>query len=704
MRDHITSVVSVVAVLACSTGIAWAERCIGPKDNSAAVARGVDPIAAEDIVWCDDFDSYCEANRLAESIWPGFPPTPDNLCGTSDTASTQWFQDPVHWPKDYTGTRLEVTTGPTRWEGWDGNPGWETEPYNVENSGGSSTAQYHTFDLGPAITHAFGEGYDTINGTDENPLVLRFWMYHLLIGGAPNSPLYVELKLNDEGAPVDYVEMDCMGFNDCTCALLHPDAYCATDTCNAGECHQWYCGLFGTCEDGPRAGQTCGTNEDCLSTCDADPEGTVCTSDADCGTCANNPSKNCDSDADCGACVGGNTPGAACDSDYDCRFACGPEEQSVCDSGPSAGVACEQDSECAGWPIYPIVNQQNLSGAIAVPHPPKTSYNPEDSNYRIWSSVAFGLLAQLDGNPCDQGTGKKPTSYHVAVFNGHQWQDLRANQFPPYPGLPAGKDFNYYDGQAFFELKVKSTTIEVKLIAPLTTTMDTVISSAINIPRRYLGPFNRISIGAGPGCKLAPEPDPVTGLPVCDGPADIWRYPSLYPGSGWSAGWIDRPALLGGLPGSAQGACCLPNGSCVDDGDSATCIQAGGVFRGMETTCEAGTCLGACCAGYNCTDTLISECSTTFLGVGTSCAIDECPCPDPFADSDGDGDVDQADFARFQACYTGSGGSVAVGCACFDAHPTGGGDNDIDSEDWGAFEACASGAGIAADAACDDVP
>lgn len=76
-------------------------------------------------------------------------------------------------------------------------------------------------------------------------------------------------------------------------------------------------------------------------------------------------------------------------------------------------------------------------------------------------------------------------------------------------------------------------------------------------------------------------------------------------------------------------------------------------------------------------------------------------CPDPFADDDGDADVDQADFAAFQSCYTGSAWPlIDNACRCFDVNN----DNFIDQVDLFKFEACASGPGLAADPACDDTP
>jgi hypothetical protein len=77
------------------------------------------------------------------------------------------------------------------------------------------------------------------------------------------------------------------------------------------------------------------------------------------------------------------------------------------------------------------------------------------------------------------------------------------------------------------------------------------------------------------------------------------------------------------------------------------------------------------------------------------------PCPNPELrfDADNDGDVDQADFAAFQVCYTGSAGAFdCQACQCMNAN----GNQFIDGDDLSAFEACASGPGIPADPACDD--
>lgn len=81
------------------------------------------------------------------------------------------------------------------------------------------------------------------------------------------------------------------------------------------------------------------------------------------------------------------------------------------------------------------------------------------------------------------------------------------------------------------------------------------------------------------------------------------------------------------------------------------------------------------------------------------------PCTFPVAaDVDGDGDVDQTDFAVFQSCYTGAGGTVPdepAYCLCFDVEGPGGiPDNDVDQADLNWFESCASGPGVPLDANC----
>lgn len=64
-------------------------------------------------------------------------------------------------------------------------------------------------------------------------------------------------------------------------------------------------------------------------------------------------------------------------------------------------------------------------------------------------------------------------------------------------------------------------------------------------------------------------------------------------------------------------------------------------------------------------------------------------CGDVWADSDKDQDVDQADFAVFQACYSGTGARTQD-CRCMDPDDSG----TVDQIDLAAFEVCASGSGV----------
>jgi polysaccharide biosynthesis protein PslG len=71
----------------------------------------------------------------------------------------------------------------------------------------------------------------------------------------------------------------------------------------------------------------------------------------------------------------------------------------------------------------------------------------------------------------------------------------------------------------------------------------------------------------------------------------------------------------------------------------------------------------------------------------------------PPGDADGDGDVDQEDFGRFQACYTGRDASgLSLECLFADMDR----DGLADQRDFLIFWACMSGPGFPADPACDD--
>lgn len=520
--------IAAAAILASVSSASAQQRCIGPKDNTVAPTYGVAAINPADITWCDDFDSYCNANcgdcaaGEPTSIWPGYPPTPDNLCAVATDHSEVFFRKPYHWPQPALSNPAGLSSAaagnwPSRWEGWDGNPGWTTEPYTVLYQGGTNTAQYHTFSLAAAANHKF-PGADSLNGTDEHPLTLRFWLNPAegkdpVTGryneSPPNLPLYVELRKDDDHAPTDYVE------------------------------------------------------------------------------------KNCS-----------------------------PEVQ-----GP-----------------YPAVCQQRH---LPTGCPPLST--------AVHASLAFGWLAQLDRNPCDVETGRKPTTYHAGVFDGNRWTQLFNSMFP---GQVNG--FNWDSAQAYFEMKVKSSTAEIKLMAyklrqrcgdddcSYLVYYYELVTSTATVPRQYLGPFNRISFGAAPGCKLD-----ATG--ACVGEPDIWRYADGHYDWGWTKNHMDRLTLLGGVGESTLGACCQADRSCVIV-NGLECTSAGGVFLGSQTACEPDTCV-------------------------------DVICPTPFADGDFDGDVDMADFAGLQRCLT-SATPVARGCGCFDQNQ----DGAIDSVEIEKFVLCATGA------------
>lgn len=115
---------------------------------------------------------------------------------------------------------------------------------------------------------------------------------------------------------------------------------------------------------------------------------------------------------------------------------------------------------------------------------------------------------------------------------------------------------------------------------------------------------------------------------------------------------------------------------------------------------------------YNCYNLIDDDLDSLTDCADPDCAASAaCACNDPFADADGDGDVDQADFAVFQACFSGAGGGLFADCECFDRddmnadqrfNPPDDGDGDVDNTDLDKFEACASGPGIAADQTCDN--
>ncbi|MBX3395325.1 MAG: thrombospondin type 3 repeat-containing protein [Phycisphaerae bacterium] len=83
------------------------------------------------------------------------------------------------------------------------------------------------------------------------------------------------------------------------------------------------------------------------------------------------------------------------------------------------------------------------------------------------------------------------------------------------------------------------------------------------------------------------------------------------------------------------GACCLPNGTCTADQTAAQCTGANGTFQGAGTTCNGVSCpqpTGACClpngtCSANQTAAQCSGANGTFQGAGTTCNGVSCSQP-----------------------------------------------------------------------------
>jgi len=396
------------------------------------------------------------------------------------------------------------------------------------------------------------------------------------------------------------------------------------------------------------------------------------------------------------------------------------------------------------------------------PSPPLPEACPPASSAPVRASIAVGVLAMLDTDPCHCGSSMAHggQGYHLVVYDGKVWWTLKSNApaasdgevwgykpeprtpMPPHEGagLAEPGDFTLVGGENYpsprawhwVKLIVKAQTFDVELITlqmanpPYPDGYDGndcqyyVSSVMTGIPRQYkfttgtgttgTGAFDTVRMGVGAGCPLASNTDWETCAPLDPAnPTVIGRRcldsDQLQAGSVF----FNDFRLSGGEGFSLIGACCLPDGTCV----SATmneCAAQGGAYRGPSTTCGDGSiCLGACCRSevLGCADTKRNECPAPFIymGEGTSCSSVICPCSDPFADADLDGDVDQTDFAVLQACFLGSGVAVSGTCACFDRTDsvgTGPPDGFVDQNDVARFEMCASGPGIPLDPDCDN--
>ncbi|MDM8006822.1 MAG: hypothetical protein QUV05_11830 [Phycisphaerae bacterium] len=388
-----------------------------------------------------------------------------------------------------------------------------------------------------------------------------------------------------------------------------------------------------------------------------------------------------------------------------------------CPQGPYP-VVCQQVREVNDdYPdeAYYLTYVNAHCPPLVPPHDPNTNTG------KTWRSFAIGYLAITDINPCGvtyQGSDPhKPTADRLAVFDGNQWRQFRDDRFrgldkttwpPAFPWDPGmelnpdeaakGDKLDLQGGTTRIVLKIVSDYILVFATTGAGTATQAYHGAAV--PRVYKGPFDTIRWGVGPGCEL----DPTTYQCKEGGtPRQCLTYSTNF--AGYDRTQMDSMSIFYGelqYYDLVHGRCCHLEGTC-EVTDQLTCVNSGGTFAGVGTTCDGDPCLGACCQPMGiCEQTAINACPGEFKGYGSSCATaDICPCRTPAADADWDGDVDQVDFAAFQACYTGSvtGEGLSPGCACFDRSPAGGNDA-IDQDDYSAFEQCASGPGIPANPGC----
>lgn len=669
-------------------------------------------------VFCEDFEDYCSP-----------PPAQGQDCAAGSTPDNTAFLNT--WPADGTCDPVSLVDYLATGADVRGTFGSLCVQHSVAWDDGRTEYLYrHVHDLTPQIiahpsNTVEADGIDGAGAIDKpleaggvpsgyvdsmdrtlRPEALKGSFYlHPLDGvnkaGLANMIYYHEIFLDDDRAPTDFTLTTCptegsgANYADCNCTLLNPDATCDAGSCAgtpvcAGTCDWYECD--GTCTGGPNMGQACISDSDCsqcvggpnegqscawfddpvCKSCDSGPNvGQTCSTNADCGSgvCETGPrvGQACANDAACGECIGGYSPGGTCDENQDCQHTCGPGQSTVCEAGANEGLACTEDTDCVYK--YPVLKR---------------------TDGQVHASFAIGLMSIYDTNPCDLDQGRFPSEWRLAVYDGKTWQTFKAPLFDiPLTSPPDMMDLYPLYGWNRIDFAIGADYIEVRLTNIQSQALYSGIGACIfgtckgganheqsctsdancaageplipneylvaRVPRQYKGPFNKYALGPGKGRDLTDPQNP--------GPEQCL--------SAFSSADIisDEIVLYDGTFVALSGACCSA-GDCSITSRNA-CESAGGVFHGFGSTCDQIVC-----------------------------------CPEPFADSDRDGDVDQVDFAAFQACFTGPGGTLSGAiCTCFDrTDSTGEGppDNAIDASDWSRFEACASGAGISADADCGD--
>ena len=162
----------------------------------------------------------------------------------------------------------------------------------------------------------------------------------------------------------------------------------------------------------------------------------------------------------------------------------------------------------------------------------------------------------------------------------------------------ADEAFNYDMQQGFFEMTIKSSTYDLRLIAPRVCDAcdggyEIVTNTVPNLHRNYTGAFNYISMGAGMGCELDPA-DTSNGKGVWDCKVGSARTTDPWAWFADTQAFVDRAVVYGGE--SDTGACCdRTTLSCTDDVQPGDCQSPAKGYHGGQTCDELLAELKPCC-------------------------------------------------------------------------------------------------------------
>ncbi|MBI4581277.1 MAG: hypothetical protein HY718_16360 [Planctomycetes bacterium] len=490
--------------------------------------------------------------------------------------------------------------------------------------------------------------------------------------------------LND-GTCTDGPEANCLGVyqgNGTQCATLNPPCPAAP----SGAC----CHSDGNCTEEPVttcAGEWQGAGTTCAgASCPVSPLGACCHLN---GTCSVVAQADCDgawqgSGSTCGAqtCAGLPTPAwlATFDTGTDQVEDVRDDNPSKVMIGPNTGGRLNittmsrntTEADKAGRPVPgPVLASSSVSGLYEWKY---TDYDVAAENVGVEEFAGF--ISGYSTHCTRQFLGarfyhyRQGADYRLQIgaawgsvgytYTGHKTVNVSLG-----PKLPVGRNFLLavgYDGP--------SMNLWVALYSQATRELIAIVGGDIRTFPNLGVPPNH------PALQNELNELSMTHLGwtdfIADGSTDglvhVWSVDNLAlyatPSGAFRAMGVNSPFL---------GACCRPDLTCLDALTSEQCTENWqGTWQGLNSTCAQSTCLPA--------------------------------CNNPRFDADEDGDVDMVDFAAFQACLTGSGGSNGpldtVHCHCFDADH----DDDIDVSDFDAFALCGSGAGVLADTACDGPP